>query len=1135
MRVRGDLGFVSLVIVVVLVVVLRRKWRIVVSRREEIRRLLVLAAEESARVELEAKVEYSIIGEAVEVVEEEKKKAGQNECALCFSPTKKLCSQCKAVYYCSGNCQIIHWRQIHKDECHQYAMFSKSYEDKLHSQKVSNEDDHVSHGDSYELDRRKYAKQVTAFPEKYTHVGTPDVLHRKGDMEGGVIAEDVESNSSDTSHFFDGSSESTITSSEASLDASVYSMNDSDGSNGIQNVAGIPVKSDTACTNVDQNRSPFTEKSSSLEKSSIKFGQNTPVCSDGNCNCASCSSSGRNFGGSNDSLSDPATPSSGFWEGTIKSRRSTNDANDICNSSSLSELNVMLGSGSSVRVPTNLAKNNRPPVHQGLKTKTMISDDGPTAFGTERHVSEAALSVKSCKDALNSRMSTSKISTSIHMDSGGGLLDLKSRETKSSPSDYCAVLDATDKGHMVAQDFKSINNSSERSNKVGNDTIISSRASRSQNVGTIMCKNSDAGLTSSCRIDEDHKAKLSNVDDGVHRVTTCSPQLPTDSANAKHGLKSTMLKVVDQLKPSKVSRHYSTGVGSEALGKYSLKGLSPYEQFVKLYNWNKVEMQPCGLINCGNSCYANAVLQCLAFTPPITAYLLQRLHSKTCQSKGWCFTCEFESLIVKAKEGNSPLSPIIILSHIGNIGSHLNYGKEEDAHEFLRCAIDTMQSSCLKEATSKSPGSLNEETTLIGLTFGGYLRSKIKCMKCGVKSERQERIMDLAVEIDGNICTLEEALRKFTGTEILDGENKYKCSRCKSYEKAKKKLTIIEAPNVLTIALKRFQSGKFGKLSKSIKFPEVLNMTPFMSSKSDMSPIYRLYGVVVHLDIMNASFSGHYVSYVKNIQNKWFKIDDSSVNDVELESVLTKGAYMLLYARCSPRAPKLIRNSMVPRDPRKPKNLSLLSRSQSTGACDSPRTGHMNYQNSEGFFQDHPSYRRVCSTLDDDSSSDNSSSIFSEACSCSTESSTKDSTSSDDFFDQIFSESRHNSRWNSSDSDTSSSSSSPSPLYSKNIQTSSDHYATRYNKESLYAADHAEYAEDGHVWAKQPSKCSNVENMKGKGSDPVLNSEKSKHCRKLDSNSNCSSCRETNLDKLGKPNLLNSVKSGMSLRRSSRG
>lgn len=30
------------------------------------------------------------------------------------------------------------------------------------------------------------------------------------------------------------------------------------------------------------------------------------------------------------------------------------------------------------------------------------------------------------------------------------------------------------------------------------------------------------------------------------------------------------------------------------------------------------------------SCYANAVLQCLAFTPPLHAYFLQGLHSKEC-------------------------------------------------------------------------------------------------------------------------------------------------------------------------------------------------------------------------------------------------------------------------------------------------------------------------------------------------------------------------------------------------------------------------------------------------------------------------------------------------------------------------
>ncbi|CAI9269097.1 unnamed protein product [Lactuca saligna] len=107
--------------------------------------------------------------------------------------------------------------------------------------------------------------------------------------------------------------------------------------------------------------------------------------------------------------------------------------------------------------------------------------------------------------------------------------------------------------------------------------------------------------------------------------------------------------------------------------------------------------------------------------------------------------------------------------------SNLGHAKEEDAHELLSYDIDPLQSACLKESRTKSFNSLEEETTLIGLAFGGYLRSKIKCMKCGGKSERHERMMDLTVEIEGDIATLEEDLDKFTCTEVVDGENKYKC------------------------------------------------------------------------------------------------------------------------------------------------------------------------------------------------------------------------------------------------------------------------------------------------------------------------------------------------------------------------
>ncbi|XP_076888728.1 ubiquitin carboxyl-terminal hydrolase 17-like [Bidens hawaiensis] len=465
------------------------------------------------------------------------------------------------------------------------------------------------------------------------------------------------------------------------------------------------------------------------------------------------------------------------------------------------------------------------------------------------------------------------------------------------------------------------------------------------------------------------------------------------SQSVQSGLKTPKFKVVDHLKPTELARQVPFEGECDISHKYSFKGLFPYEMFVKLYNWKQVELQPFGLQNCGNSCYANAVLQCLLYTPPLTAYLLEGLHSKRCVKRGWCLTCELEGLVMQAKYVNSPLSPVRILSHIENIGSNLGHGKEEDAHEFLRYAIDSLQSICIKEARAKL-NSFEEETTLIGLTFGGYFRSKIMCMKCGGKSEQQERMMDLTVEIDGDIRTLKDALDKFTCTEILDGENKYKCNKCKLYVKAKKKLTLLEAPNVLTIALKRFQSGKYGKINKSIHFPEILDMTSYVNGKSDKHPIYRLYGVVVHVDTMNDALSGHYVSYVKNIQNRWFKFDDSMVNEVDLQHVLTEGAYMLLYARCSPRAPRSIRSSLTDHDdPRKDKiPPPFASKHHTTEPWDT--------------YNCHPQQVHHSSLEEESYSSDNSG-FFSESCSCSSESV----------------------NLNSSDSDTSSTNS--SPLYSR--------------------------------------------------------------------------------------------------------
>lgn len=358
--------------------------------------------------------------------------------------------------------------------------------------------------------------------------------------------------------------------------------------------------------------------------------------------------------------------------------------------------------------------------------------------------------------------------------------------------------------------------------------------------------------------------------------------------------------------------------GSSKVLHQTKKILFPYHEFVELFNWDKPGFPPCGLLNCGNSCFANVVLQCLAYTRPLIAFLLEKGHRTECRRNDWCFLCEFQTHVERASESLHPFSPINILSRLPNIGGNLGYGKQEDAHEFMRFAIDTMQSVCLDEfGGERAVHPTSQETTLIQHIFGGHLQSQVICTKCNNVSNQFENMMDLTVEIHGDSASLEECLDQFTAKEWLHGDNMYKCDGCNDYVMAWKRLTVRHAPNILTIALKRFQSGRFGKLNKRVAFPETLDLRPYMSETGENNDIYKLYAVIVHVDMLNASFFGHYICYIKDFRGKWYRIDDCKVARVDLDEVLSQGAYMLLYSRICARS-----SSLYPVEPLKEKNES---------------------------------------------------------------------------------------------------------------------------------------------------------------------------------------------------------------------
>ena len=178
-----------------------------------------------------------------------------------------------------------------------------------------------------------------------------------------------------------------------------------------------------------------------------------------------------------------------------------------------------------------------------------------------------------------------------------------------------------------------------------------------------------------------------------------------------------------------------------------------------------------------------------------------------------------------------------------------------------------------------------DETSLVHRMFGGYFRSQILCNKCGHKSNTYDPFLDLALEIDKKtITSVQSALKMFTKKETLDKHNMYKCSGCSKRVCAVKQLTVFRPPLVLCIQLKRFKYSSFGmrggKVNKRVNFTSLMTLALSDTRVCE----YTLTGVLVHVG--GSVNSGHYYSYVKAVDGRWFEMDDSSVRRMREEDVV---------------------------------------------------------------------------------------------------------------------------------------------------------------------------------------------------------------------------------------------------------
>ncbi|KAJ8538718.1 hypothetical protein K7X08_030014 [Anisodus acutangulus] len=307
-----------------------------------------------------------------------------------------------------------------------------------------------------------------------------------------------------------------------------------------------------------------------------------------------------------------------------------------------------------------------------------------------------------------------------------------------------------------------------------------------------------------------------------------------------------------------------------------------------------------GLANLGNTCFLNAVMQSFMHTVPLIQLLTSNDHASPCDSYmiGFCVICVIRELIdLSLASGGGFVSPWKLVNNLSYFSSSFHRFQQEDAHEFLQCFLDRLE-SCCNDSTAKDRAP-SESDNIVKEAFGGRLVSKLRCCNCGHCSDAYEPLIDLSLEIK-DVDSLPAGLESFTRVEKIDDpEIKFSCEKCKAQVSIEKQLLLDKAPSVAAFHLKRFENdGSFvEKVDKHVSFPLELDLLPYTNNNqiNNEEMKYDLYAIIVHIGF--SSCSGHYYSFVRSAPDEWYKFDDSEVFRVDEDLVLAEEAYIMFYAK----------------------------------------------------------------------------------------------------------------------------------------------------------------------------------------------------------------------------------------------